>query len=154
MQELLRKQAAALEENSDADTFAGYLDIDGDTMDALAQLVQDVNVAIGSDRTWTVNRMNAADLARLDQVLKVLQHSVKNMNKLLANAHFKSSIEAAQNTMTRMDALKTNRKYAGKVKDFFAWDNVTPVYAFRRSATAAKRFSIPLRAAGTRWRST
>lgn len=132
LQELLRKQAAALEENSDADTFTGYLDIDGDTMDALAQLVQDVNAAIGSDRTWTVNRMNAADLARLDQVLKVLQHSVKNMNKLLANAHFKSSIEAAQNTMTRMDALKTNRKYAGKVKDFFAWDNVTPIYAFRR----------------------
>lgn len=138
LQELLRKQAAALEENSDADTFAGYLDIDGDTMDALAQLVQDVNVAIGSDRTWTVNRMNAADLARLDQVLKVLQHSVKNMNKLLANAHFKSSIEAAQNTMTRMDALKTNRKYAGKVKDFFAWDNVTPVYAFRRFGDGGK----------------
>lgn len=132
LQELLRKQAAALEENSDADTFTGYLDIDGDTMDALSQLVQDVNAAIGSDRTWTVNRMNAADLARLGQVLKVLQHSVKNMNKLLANAHFKTAIEAAQNTMTRMDALKTNRKYAGKVKDFFAWDNVTPVYAFRR----------------------
>lgn len=138
MQELLRKQAAALEENSDADTFTGYLDIDGDTMDALAQLVQDVNAAIGSDRTWTVNRMNAADLARLDQVLKVLQHSVKNMNKLLANAHFKSSIEAAQNTMTRMDALKTNRKYAGKVKDFFAWDNVTPIYAFRRFGDGGK----------------
>lgn len=138
LQELLRKQAAALEENSDADTFAGYLDIDGDTMDALAQLVQDVNAAIGSDRTWTVNRMNAADLARLDQVLKVLQHSVKNMNKLLANAHFKSSIEAAQNTMTRMDALKTNRKYAGKVKDFFAWDNVTPIYAFRRFGDGGK----------------
>lgn len=138
LQELLRKQAAALEENSDADTFTGYLDIDGDTMDALAQLVQDVNAAIGSDRTWTVNRMNAADLARLDQVLKVLQHSVKNMNKLLANAHFKSSIEAAQNTMTRMDALKTNRKYAGKVKDFFAWDNVTPVYAFRRFGDGGK----------------
>lgn len=138
LQELLRKQAAALEENSDADTFTGYLDIDGDTMDALAQLVQDVNAAIGSDRTWTVNRMNAADLARLDQVLKVLQHSVKNMNKLLANAHFKSSIEAAQNTMTRMDELKTNRKYAGKVKDFFAWDNVTPVYAFRRFGDGGK----------------
>nr|DAP53132.1 MAG TPA: Large polyvalent protein associated domain 23 [Caudoviricetes sp.] len=138
LQELLRKQAAALEENSDADTFTGYLDIDGDTMDALAQLVQDVNAAIGSDRTWTVNRMNAADLARLDQVLKVLQHSVKNMNKLLANAHFKTSIEAAQNTMTRMDALKTNRKYAGKVKDFFAWDNVTPVYAFRRFGDGGK----------------
>jgi hypothetical protein len=138
LQELLRKQAAALEENSDADTFTGYLDIDGDTMDALAQLVQDVNAAIGSDRTWTVNRMNAADLARLDQVLKVLQHSVKNMNKLLANAHFKSSIEAAQNTMTRMDALKTNRKYAGKVKDFFAWDNVTPIYAFRRFGDGGK----------------
>lgn len=138
LQELLRKQAAALEENSDADTFTGYLDIDGDTMDALSQLVQDVNAAIGSDRTWTVNRMNAADLARLDQVLKVLQHSVKNMNKLLANAHFKSSIEAAQNTMTRMDALKTNRKYAGKVKDFFAWDNVTPVYAFRRFGDGGK----------------
>lgn len=138
LQELLRKQAAALEENSDADTFTGYLDIDGDTMDALAQLVQDVNAAIGSDRTWTVNRMSAADLARLDQVLKVLQHSVKNMNKLLANAHFKSSIEAAQNTMTRMDALKTNRKYAGKVKDFFAWDNVTPVYAFRRFGDGGK----------------
>lgn len=138
LQELLRKQAAALEENSDADAFTGYLDIDGDTMDALAQLVQDVNAAIGSDRTWTVNRMNAADLARLDQVLKVLQHSVKNMNKLLANAHFKSSIEAAQNTMTRMDALKTNRKYAGKVKDFFAWDNVTPVYAFRRFGDGGK----------------
>lgn len=138
LQELLRKQAAALEENSDADTFTGYLDIDGDTMDALSQLVQDVNAAIGSDRTWTVNRMNAADLARLDQVLKVLQHSVKNMNKLLANAHFKSSIEAAQNTMTRMDALKTNRKYAGKVKDFFAWDNVTPIYAFRRFGDGGK----------------
>lgn len=138
LQELLRKQAAALEENSDADTFTGYLDIDGDTMDALAQLVQDVNAAIGSDRTWTVNRMNAEDLARLDQVLKVLQHSVKNMNKLLANAHFKSSIEAAQNTMTRMDALKTNRKYAGKVKDFFAWDNVTPIYAFRRFGDGGK----------------
>ena len=138
LQELLRKQAAALEENSDADTFTGYLDIDGDTMDALAQLVQAVNAAIGSDRTWTVNRMNAADLARLDQVLKVLQHSVKNMNKLLANAHFKSSIEAAQNTMTRMDALKTNRKYAGKVKDFFAWDNVTPIYAFRRFGDGGK----------------
>lgn len=138
LQELLRKQAAALEENSDADTFTGYLDIDGDTMDALAQLVQDVNAAIGSDRAWTVNRMNAADLARLDQVLKVLQHSVKNMNKLLANAHFKSSIEAAQNTMTRMDALKTNRKYAGKVKDFFAWDNVTPIYAFRRFGDGGK----------------
>ncbi len=138
LQELLRKQAAALEENSDADTFTGYLDIDGDTMDALSQLVQDVNAAIGSDRTWTVNRMNAADLARLDQVLKVLQHSVKNMNKLLANAHFKSSIEAAQNTMTRMDALKTNRKYAGKVKDFFAWGNVTPVYAFRRFGDGGK----------------
>ena len=138
LQELLRKQAAALEENSDADTFTGYLDIDGDTLDALAQLVQDVNAAIGSDRAWTVNRMNAADLARLDQVLKVLQHSVKNMNKLLANAHFKSSIEAAQNTMTRMDALKTNRKYAGKVKDFFAWDNVTPVYAFRRFGDGGK----------------
>lgn len=138
LQELLRKQAAALEENSDADTFTGYLDVDGDTMDALSQLVQDVNAAIGSDRTWTVNRMNAADLARLDQVLKVLQHSVKNMNKLLANAHFKSSIEAAQNTMTRMDALKTNRKYAGKVKDFFAWDNVTPIYAFRRFGDGGK----------------
>lgn len=138
LQELLRKQAAALEENSDADTFTGYLDIDGDTMDALSQLVQDVNAAIGGDRTWTVNRMSAADLARLDQVLKVLQHSVKNMNKLLANAHFKTSIEAAQNTMTRMDALKTNRKYAGKVKDFFAWDNVTPVYAFRRFGDGGK----------------
>ena len=138
LQNALLRQADALNENADVDTFTGYLDIDSDTMDALSELVQDVDSAIAESTEWTVNRMSAADLEKLDQVLKVLQHSVKNMNRLLANAHFKTAIEAAQSTMQRTDPLRQNTEKAAAVKRFLAWDNITPVYAFRRFGEGGK----------------
>lgn len=138
LQNALLKQADALNENADVDTFTGYLDIDSDTMDALSELVQNVDSAIAGNTEWTVNRMSAADLEKLDQVLKVLQHSVKNMNRLLANAHFKTAIEAAQSTMQRTDPLRRNTEKAAAVKRFLAWDNITPVYAFRRFGEGGK----------------
>lgn len=134
----LTQQADVLNENADVDTFAGYLDVDSDTIDALSELVRDVDSAIAGNAEWTVNRMSAAELEKLDHVLEVLQHSVKNMNRLLANAHFKTTIEAAQNTMTRMNRLRTSTERAAGIKKFLAWDNITPVYAFRRFGEGGK----------------
>lgn len=135
----------ALNKARNATGAGGYLDISDEFIDKqFEEMVTAINsIYAGMDVAGTdpITLMSAAQLKNLNFVLRTLQKSISDMNKLMATARFHTVAEAAESTITELDQIleyQMKGKGAEALHGTINWKNTTPVYAFDRMGEAGK----------------
>lgn len=94
-----------------------------------------------SQATEPIMKMGPEELKVLDYALSVLSTSIRKINKLVANAHYSSVVDAATDSMNELSALgeeKARGAIGKSIRSFFQWSNTTPYYAFQRFGSGGK----------------
>lgn len=150
--ELRTQRATALDNLTDgqggldnsAARFALTIDLpDGynESFTTLVQGIKDHLDATQSSNTAPINRMTSTQLKELTKSLRILATSVRQMNRLLANAKYDSAVTAARDTMDelgKMSPKKDSIKATAWVGKFLDWTNTVPYYAFKRFGSGGK----------------
>lgn len=108
----------------------GYLDLPANFVAQLRDMTEAIK-AMMVEGDYVVNTMTAAEVRKLSQMIRTLNHAIKTMSKLYANLRFANVEALGFDTMDFLDALGEIEKTGG-VKDFVQWDNSLPYYAFKR----------------------
>lgn len=108
----------------------GYLDLPANFVQKLRDMTEDVKAMMG-DSEYVVNNMPAEEIRKLSQMIRTLNHAIKEVSTLYANLRFANVEALGDNTMSFIDALGEIEKTGG-IKDFVQWDNALPYYAFKR----------------------
>ena len=109
---------------------AGYLDLPA----GFVQKIRDMTESIKSmmvEGEFVVNTMTAAEVRNLSQIIRTLNHAIKEVSTLYANMRFANVEALGDETMSFVDALGEIQK-TGSMKDFVQWENALPYYAFKR----------------------
>lgn len=129
---------------STAEGFMGYLDLPSGFESEFNEMLDRVKGAMesGADVTDTpLNRMNSAQLKALSDAIRTLNTSVRNMNRLIANARYETAREASASTIEELAKLG-DRKKMGTIRDTLSgwidWKSATPFYAFQRFGEGGK----------------
>ena len=109
---------------------AGYLDLPADFVKNLRDMTEDVKKMM-VEGDYVVNNMTAEEVRQLSQMIRTLNHAIKEMSTLYANLRFANVEALGDNSITAMDDLGEIQKTGGK-KDFVQWENALPFYAFKR----------------------
>lgn len=108
----------------------GYLDLPANFVSQLRDMTEAIK-AMMVEGDYVVNTMTAAEVRKLSQMIRTLNHAIKTMSKLYANLRFANVEALGFDTMDFLDALGEIEKTGG-MKDFVQWDNALPYYAFKR----------------------
>lgn len=150
--ELRTQRATALENLTDgqggldnsAARFALTIDLPDGYNEAFTTLVQGIKDhldATQSSNTAPINRMTSTQLKELTKSLRILATSVRQMNRLLANAKYDSAVTAARDTMDELGKMapkKDSIKATAWIGKFLDWTNTVPYYAFKRFGSGGK----------------
>ena len=109
---------------------AGYLDLPANFVQKFRDMTEDVK-AMMIEGEYVVNTMSAEEVRNLSQMIRTLNHAIKEMSTLYANMRFANVETLGDNSMSAMDALGEIQKTSG-MKDFVQWENALPYYAFKR----------------------
>ena len=109
---------------------AGYLDLPAKFIKELRDMTEDVK-AMMIEGEYVVNTMTAEEVRKLSQMIRTLNHAIKEVSTLYANLRFANVEMLGDESMTFMDAIGEIQKTSG-TKDFVQWDNALPYYAFKR----------------------
>ena len=109
---------------------AGYLDLPAGFVKKLRGMTENVKKMM-VEGEFVVNNMSAAEVRQLSQMIRTLNHAIKEVSRLYANLRFANVEALGDATMTFMDSLGEIEK-SGGMKDFVEWDNALPYYAFKR----------------------
>lgn len=116
---------------SDESFDSGYLDLPENFIENLRAAAENIKkMMVGGD--YVVNRMSASDIKQLSQMIRTLNHAIKEMSTLYSNLRFASVQEVGYNTMTYIDGLGEHGDFTNSFTDFIKWDNTVPYYAFKR----------------------
>lgn len=128
----LEKVMASQDPNQDTTAVldTGYLDLPANFVQKLRDMTENVK-AMMVDGDYVVNNMSAAEVRQLSQMIRTLNHAIKEVSTLYANLRFANVEALGDDTMTFMDDLGEIEKTGG-VKDFIQWENALPYYAFKR----------------------
>lgn len=132
----LREQQMGLD--SGASAFASIIDLPFGYHEAFADMVDEIKSTLSATQTagdGPINRMTAAQLRTLSDSICTLTTSIRQMNRLLANAKYESAVNAANATITdlgKMAPKKDTYKAINAIGKFMDWTNTVPYYAFKR----------------------
>lgn len=109
---------------------AGYLDLPANFVKNLREETEEVMKMMDGD-DFVVNNMSAEEVRNLSQMIRTLNHAIREVSTLYANMRF-ANVEALGNdSMSFMEDIGEIRKTSG-MKDFVQWENALPYYAFKR----------------------
>ena len=128
LEKIMTSQDPAQDTDKVLDT--GYLDLPANFVQKLRDMTENVK-AMMTDGDYVVNNMSAAEVRQLSQMIRTLNHAIKEVSTLYANLRFANVEALGDSTMSFMDDLGEIEKTGG-VKDFVQWDNALPYYAFKR----------------------
>ena len=114
----------------------GYLDLPANFVQKLRDMTENIK-AMMVEGDYVVNNMSATEVRQLSQMIRTLNHAIKEVSTLYANLRFANVETLGDDTMSFMDALGEIEKTGG-VKDFVQWDNALPYYAFKRFGTGGE----------------
>lgn len=121
--------------NTDKVDLNTYLDLPPmfiSELKALVTQVNDIQRKIGKDNAYVLNQMTSEQLQNLLNTVKTVRKAVTDFNKLLANANGHSVDSVAYKTIEYAKRLGQRKWSDGLFKDFFAYDQALPYYAFKR----------------------
>ena len=109
---------------------SGYLDLPVNFVEKLREKAENAkNLMVDGD--YVVNQMTSQEIRDLCVLIRILNHSIKEMSTLYSNLRFAKVEELGDNSITFLDSMgKTDGTNA--VADFVGWDNALPYYAFKR----------------------
>ena len=118
--------------NQDANTVldTGYLDLPAGFVQKLRDMTENVK-AMMVEGDYVVNNMSAAEVRQLSQMIRTLNHAIKEVSTLYANLRFANVEALGDNTISFMDDIGEIEKTSGAM-DFVEWENALPYYAFKR----------------------
>ena len=134
LEKVLTSVNAAQVGDEEIEGMYGHLDMPDGFMESVTQTRQEINDILREvgDNEHILNQMTVEQLEEMSKILSTLTHAVRNMNKALATANGESIANLAQDTMLYADGMGQHSKAIGKITDFFNYDNVLPVFAFKR----------------------
>lgn len=121
-----------------ASSFAGFIDLPAGYQQEFLELTESIKTKLTATQNagdTAINRMTAAQLKDLSQAIRTLTTSIRQMNRLLANAKYESAVSAATSTigeLNEMAAKKDTFKAIAGISKFMDWTNTVPYYAFKR----------------------
>ena len=109
---------------------SGYLDLPANFVEKLRTMAEDISkMMVKGD--YVINRMTSTEIKQISQLIRTLNHAIREMSTLYANLRFAKVEELGDNTMSFLDSMG-EAKSTNSVKDFVGWDNALPYYAFKR----------------------
>lgn len=116
-----------------------YFDLPDNYLDELTKIVDSTKTILESaSGEHVLNRMDAAQLKKLDELMRTLASSIKKMNKTMMNKKFERVDSMGVSTITDKSAMKSKLTRTGAVDRFLNWDNIEPYYAFERMGEAGR----------------
>lgn len=116
---------------------AGYLDLPSEFVEILRTTAKEISKIAKDSRLGAINLMTSTEIKDIYQMIKTLNHSIKNMAKLYSNLRFSNVVELGNSTIESLTEM-------GKIKrehftvDFVRWDNALPYYAFKKFGEAGE----------------
>lgn len=116
---------------------AGYLDLPSEFVEILKTTATEISKIAKDSRLGAINLMTSTEIKDIYQMIKTLNHSIKNMAKLYSNLRFSNVVELGNSTIESLNEM-------GKIKrerftvDFVRWDNALPYYAFKKFGEAGE----------------
>lgn len=108
----------------------GYLDLPAGFVQQLRSMTESIkNMMVEKD--FVVNTMTAKEVRQLSQMIRTINHSIKEMSTLYSNLRFANVEALGDESISFMDSLGEIEKTSG-MSNFVKWDNVLPYYAFKR----------------------
>ena len=108
----------------------GYLDLPAGFVQKIREMTENIK-AMMVEGEFVVNNMSAAEVRQLSQIIRTLNHAIKEVSTLYANLRFANVEALGDETMAFVDALGEIMK-TSDMSDFIQWDNALPYYAFKR----------------------
>lgn len=127
-----------------AASFATIIDLPFGYNEEFTELVAKIKStmdATTASNDTAINRMTSTQLKDLSRAIRTLTTSIRQMNRLLANAKYESAVTAANDTMTSLDDMaekKDSFKLTEGIGKFMDWTNTVPYYAFKRFGEGGK----------------
>lgn len=109
---------------------SGYLDLPANFVQILRDTAEDIQAQMGTTE-YVVNKMPAEEIRKLSQMIRTLNHAIREVGKLYANMRFSNIQELGKETVSTLDSLGVAERTGG-IKDYIQWDNALPFYAFKR----------------------
>ena len=143
---LSKLRGAIVETKSLYGAYSGTLDLPEDFMPKLQALGDAVTALTGtaSEKGYVINRMSAADLKSLSEIIRTLKKSISRFNTFHQNNFFKHVTDAADDTIGYLDSLPRDEK-SGVISDYAFWKMMRPAYAFERFGEGGKSIYDELR---------
>lgn len=112
---------------------SGYLDLPKDFSELLDGVSNQIKAWIPTGESdYVLNDMPVAALNDLNIALSILDRSISNANRLIANRLFKTAEEAGRSSDEYLSKMRDASAHTGAVTKFINWSNTLPYYAFKR----------------------
>lgn len=108
----------------------GYLDLPTNFIQKLREMTEEVKQMM-EDGEYVVNSMTAEDVRKLSQMIRTLNHAIREVGTLYANMRFANVTELSVDSLNFMESIGQIQNTSTS-KDFVQWDNALPYYAFKR----------------------
>ena len=128
----IEKKLGTQNPNTETETVldTGYLDLPVHFVENLKETAENLKKRMEIDG-HIVNAMTSEEIKALTQLIKTLNHSIKEMSTLYNNMRFAKVEELGGDSITFLDELgEANQTNA--IANFVTWDNALPYYTFKR----------------------
>ena len=114
----------------------GYLDLPVNFVVNLRKMAENITkLMVPGD--YVVGRMSAQDVKNISKLIKILNHSIREMSTMYSNLRFSHVEEAGDNAISFMEDIG-EAKSTNAVADFVSWENGLPYYVFKRFGKAGE----------------
>lgn len=104
-----------------------FIDFPPDIAGQMREFSQNIREAAETRREWKLESLSLQELQELEEMMQTVSHAITEANKLYTQDSTVN--EVSRETVKYLDGMKETGHAANK---FLAWDNLTPVYFFKR----------------------
>lgn len=143
----LKDLKAALKQDGNVDRlYEDYSDLPPNFMDRLQTFIDSAQELLSKNSgDFIINKMTAAELKELSQVVRTLKKYIQNFNKFHINAMFQHVYDAGNDTISTLGRMDSASGKTGAVSNFLLWQQMRPAFAFERFGDGGKSIYDGLR---------
>lgn len=104
-----------------------FIDFPPDIAAQMREFSQSIREKAETRREWKLESLSLQELQELEEMMQTVSHAITEANELYT---YDTTVrEVSQKTVEYLDGMRETRRTMNK---FLAWDNLTPVYFFKR----------------------
>ena len=115
---------------------AGYLDLPVNFVVNLRKKAEDITKLMVPGN-FVVDRMSSQDVKQISKLIKILNHSIKEMSTMYSNLRFAHVEEAGVHTIDFLGDIGET-KSTNAIADYVSWENGLPYFVFKRFGEAGE----------------